>query len=113
MFGLTLIMISNVADIIIDKKLDHNLMPITLISICRVLHQNQLIVMVWLASHYIRLEILIAAPKLLKQPKYVCLNYDEKKAVIKAKERIWVGFAFTVCLIYYILRVSSIAFIGK
>ncbi len=69
--------------------------------------------MVWLASHYIRLEILIAAPKLLKQPKYVDLNYNEKISVIKAKERIWVGFAFSVCLIYYFFRVIFVALIGK
>lgn len=116
--GLTLILIANVSDIIVENKLEHVLPKVSnlrfaLLSICRVLLQNQLIVMVWLASHYIRLEILIAAPKLLKQSKYVGLNYNEKISVIKAKERIWVGFAFTVCLIYYFFRVLFVALIGK
>ncbi len=41
------------------------------------------------------------------------MTRNEKISVIKAKERIWVGFAFLVCIIYYILRVTSIALIDK
>ena len=71
MIGSTLILVANVSDLVVELKLEqvlpqHSNLKFALMSICRILLQNQLIVMVWLASHYIRLEILIAAPKLLK-----------------------------------------------
>ena len=83
-------------------------MSISFLSMCRILLQNQIFVMVWLSSHYIQLEILIAAPKLLKKPQYVGMSTGQKKAVIQTKERAWVGVCFTVCFVYYIMRTICI-----
>ena len=41
------------------------------------------------------------------------MTVSEKKSVISAKERFWVGFGFTVCLIYYFIRVICIAVLAK
>ncbi len=116
--GLILILISGICDIIINNKplqlttAKNSDLRLGLLSVCRILLQNQIFVLVWLSSHYIQLEILIAAPKLLKQPQYAGMSIEKKRSVIKAKERVWVYFGFTVCCIYYALRVFCIILMG-
>ena len=74
--------------------------------------QNQIFVLVWLSTQYIRLEILIAAPKLLKEGKYSKMSIIEKENVIKTKERWLIHSSFLCCFFYYLLRMAMITVLG-
>ena len=70
--------------------------------------QNQIFVLVWLSTQYIRLEILIAAPKQLKRPEYRGMGIVEKENIIKTKERWLVLISFFCCFVYYLFRLTMI-----
>ena len=60
--------------------------------------------MVWLSASYISLEVLISAPKLLRQPEHINKSLEDKKALIDQKARFWYIGDYTLCALYYILR---------
>ena len=114
--GLILMMVAGVCDGILDAltKLEpsQSILTQSFSAFCRIFIQNQIFVLVWLSTQYIQLEILIGAPNLLKRPEYISMSNPEKQEVIRTKGRLWVAFSFSVCLIYYMLRIFFITMIN-